>query len=152
MKLFDITEDGTITANFLTLVASLEDAAQIQLGELLVKNEVVLDHFVEKLGREIASETLDPELHHARMKMIELMPEAAANVIRALVAENVRVTTRAERIAKDNSDLVGQWPYVPGQSRPKPREYENVSTPSTDVIMKRCSEIISFETAEKDVE
>lgn len=143
-------EKGDICVSFYDDILSHMDKDQkLELASLLVYDDDVLDSLVTELMQGYASPTMDSHIHKARLRFIELMPDAAAGLIRALVAEVARTKADEERMRDDAYHLYQRYPRrvvcqkpacetVFEFHPPERRKWEMTPTPSSDQIMKAC--------------
>jgi hypothetical protein len=143
-------DKGDIKLNFFDDILGYMDKDQkLDLASMLVYDDDVLDSLVTELMTGYASPTTDSHIHKARMRFIELMPEGAANLIRALVAEVARSKADEERMRDDAYNLYQRYPQKvtcqnPGCGTvftfhpPERKKWEMTSTPTADKIMAAC--------------
>lgn len=89
-------EDGKINISLYELMQDLSEAQMCDLAAAVQWETPILDYFVESLMGDTAYRTFLPDLTKQRLKFLELMPVAAAEVIRALQSR-VDVAEASER-------------------------------------------------------
>ena len=140
--------DGVIQLNvFDDILDGMTKEQKLELARLICWDDDVLEEFVTRLMTEYASETTDSHIHKARLRFVELMPEAAAQLIRALVAEVEAAKSCADHDRNMYYTMDREWPghincpecgYQFYTRQPKRPEWSHFSSPSSDQIMKQC--------------
>ncbi len=142
-------EGANININFYDdILGHLGEEEKIELAQMLCMDDQVLDYFVEKLMTDWASEVTDRVIHKARQRFIDLMPNAAAELIRALNAEVQMSKGTAEEYRERVFDIEYSYPrhvICPSCSEsislkglPARKPFNVVSTPYSDKIMHMC--------------
>ena len=135
-------ETGVIRIDvFDDLLNGMTKEQKIEMAHSICFDNDVLNDFVDRLMTEYAGPQYNSDLHDARLRMVKLMPQAANDVIKALVRE-VEIAKAAQQRYYDWAwELWHTWDSTHDASwakRPEPPAYEGVSTPSADEIMTKC--------------
>lgn len=140
---------GDITFNIYDLLDRMSDDQKKELAYDICWDKTILNDFVHQLMTGYASEHVDVFIHEARLKFIDMMPEAAAEVIRSLNAEVQRSKAEAEYYREEQYRIWQSYPReVSCQEKgcsgrykfrlPDKNPYPVTLVPSSEKIMIAC--------------
>lgn len=134
--------DGEIRLNvFDDILDGMTKEQRLDLAKLICFDDDILNDFIDRLMTDYAGPNTDCHIHNARLRMVDLMPQAASDVIKALVREVEAAKFGQQRIHDWAWKLWHLWDTTHSEDwskRPNPPSYESVPTPSADEVMERC--------------
>ena len=135
-------ENADIKLNFFDDILNyLTKEQRLDLAKMLCFDDDVLEDFVTRLMTDYSGPHMDSHIHKARLRMVELMPQAASDVIKALVREVESAKAGQQSIYDWAWKLWHCWDSNHDDTwakRPQPPGYEPIDTPSADDVMKKC--------------
>lgn len=140
---------GDITFNIYDLLDRMTPDQKSELAYSICWDKTILNDFVDQLMTGYASDNTDADIHNARLRFIDLMPEAASEVIRALNAEVQRSKAEAEHYREEYYRIYQSYPReVCCQEKgcfgqytfrlPDKNPYPCTPVPSSTEIMQKC--------------
>ena len=129
--------DGTdITISLWDLIAELSADQKRALAEYLVWDKDIFTDLIEILATDrVVTESFNTNIHKARLRLLELLPEMQRNIIRTLLWEKTMAQEEQQRMGRWAWALYHAWPNknYPDQ-RPRAEDYQSTPMPTDQVV------------------
>lgn len=120
--------------NLLDLVDNLSTEQKRELAQCLVWDKELMDEFVDKLMTDpVVTSSFNSITYDARLKLVELLPVMAQEIIRSLLWELKGAQSEEHRYRKWAWELYHAWPNSEVR-RPKPETFIPTPLPSTNEV------------------
>lgn len=128
--------EGTdFTISLWDLIQELSVEQKRGLAEHLVWDDDIFTDLVERLAIDrVVTESFSGNIHKARLRLLELLPEMHRNVVRSLLWEKTQSQEKQRRMSRWAWAMYHAWPKSYPDQRPQLEDYQDTPMPTDQVV------------------